>query len=169
MLKGIICGKGGQGIITVNYMLGLLASELKYPVISAETHGMAMRGGSVATAIKIGDFASASISKGDADFILSMDLDEALRNFEYLKPEGYCIINTDKEYSFPKGYNIISVNANKIAENQFGKRILAGQILVGYVIRTFIHLFKTEQCLTILANKKRVNIEAITLGIEAGC
>ncbi|HEY1405410.1 MAG TPA: 2-oxoacid:acceptor oxidoreductase family protein, partial [Spirochaetota bacterium] len=91
MHKGIICGRGGQGIITVNRMLGEIASRMGYPVIAAETHGMAMRGGSVATYIKIGSFYSPSIGAGEADFMIATDVMEAHRNADGCAPEALCI------------------------------------------------------------------------------
>ena len=41
-------------------------------VISSETHGMAMRGGSVVSYVRIGNYKSPLIRAGQADIILSL-------------------------------------------------------------------------------------------------
>ena len=167
MLKGIICGKGGQGVITINYLLGRLASELGYRVMSAETHGMAMRGGSVATLIKIGDFSSPSIGTGEADFILSIDMDEALRNFEYLKAGGFCIINSTQDCTFPDGYRIIRTHASRTSQDAFGSTRYTGQILLGQVMGAYSRVFPETASLEILSNFEKVETGAVRAGMNS--
>ncbi|NTU60036.1 MAG: pyruvate ferredoxin oxidoreductase, partial [Deltaproteobacteria bacterium] len=64
------------------------------PVLSAETHGMAMRGGSVVCQVKLGDFASPLILPGRADLLLGLDAEEAGRNRHFLNAEGVAVVNT---------------------------------------------------------------------------
>jgi len=51
-LKGIVCGRGGEGVITLNKTLGIILTMNNYSVISSEIHGMAQRGGTVVTYLK---------------------------------------------------------------------------------------------------------------------
>jgi len=99
----LICGKGGQGVITLNRTIGNILSLLGYKVISAETHGMAMRGGSVSTFLKCGEFKSAGFGYNQAEYIISTDYDEYLNNKHYLKNDGYYIVNTEKNNKSNKG------------------------------------------------------------------
>lgn len=64
-------------------------------VHSAETIGMAQRGGSVTSHIRVGDSAfSPLIPDGRGDLILAFEPAEAVRNLNYLKPEGIVIVNS---------------------------------------------------------------------------
>lgn len=166
MLKGIITGKGGQGVITINATLGQLAADFGYRVISSETHGMAMRGGSVATSIKIGNYKSASVGRGSADFILSLDMDEALRNFSFLRKDGVCIINSPEKHDFPDGYRIACFDTESIAFNNFGKSIYSGQILLGMLIQSFDEIFSKNRSIDFLQKYPRINTEAVKAGMN---
>ena len=165
MIQGVICGKGGQGVITLNAMIGMLASELGLSAVSAETHGMAMRGGSVATYIKIGEGMSASVALGTADFIISLTKDEAIRNLPYLKTDGVLILDSKEASGLDGGYRIIALDATSLAAEKYNNPILAGQILLGIFLGCFKGL-DTEKALSILKNAPKINIDAVKYGVE---
>jgi indolepyruvate ferredoxin oxidoreductase, beta subunit len=167
MLEGVICGKGGQGVISINQLLGRLATALGYGVISAETHGMAMRGGSVATLIKIGDFRSPSIGLGGADFILATDMDEARRNFAYLSEGGCCIVNSTVSYPFPEGYSIIQTDASGLSLESTGSTRNTGLVLLGEIAGVFDGVFPAERSIDILKNFENLNTDAVRAGMAA--
>ncbi len=58
----IIVGVGGQGSIFASGVLGETALREGYEVISAETHGMAQRGGTVEVHVRIGTSVRATYS-----------------------------------------------------------------------------------------------------------
>lgn len=95
MAKNIlICGVGGQGTVLAAKVLSQAAISNGERVISAETIGMAQRGGSVVSHVRIGnDVYSPLISKGQADVIIAFEAAEAVRNIEYLKKDGTVIVN----------------------------------------------------------------------------
>jgi indolepyruvate ferredoxin oxidoreductase beta subunit len=93
----ILSGVGGQGILFATRIFSELALAQGYNVIGSETHGMAQRGGSVISHLKIGDFSSPLIRKGTADILLSFDRDEAYRTLSFLKRGGLCFVNSPKE------------------------------------------------------------------------
>lgn len=89
MNEFIISGIGGQGIITCSKLILQAALDKGYEVRSTETIGMAQRGGSVCSQVRIGKKVfSPSIPVGGADEIISMDLVEGLRYQGYLKSNG---------------------------------------------------------------------------------
>lgn len=165
MITGVICGKGGQGVITLNAMIGTLASGLGLDAVSAETHGMAMRGGSVATYIKIGEGLSASVGLASADFIISLTKDEALRNLPYLKHGGVIIMDSRDSDGMEGDFRVISLDATDIASKNLGNPILAGQILLGAFLGCFKGL-NMEKTFEILKNAPKINIDAINYGVE---
>ncbi|MCA1915597.1 indolepyruvate oxidoreductase subunit beta [Methanospirillum hungatei] len=95
----MIVGIGGQGTILTSNILGKACVIEGIPVRGAETHGMAQRGGSVESQIRIGQEFGPLIAPGSADMLLSFDLMEAVRAVHWLKPEG--TIYTSKEFVIP--------------------------------------------------------------------
>lgn len=90
----LICGVGGQGTVLASKIIAAAAMEEGNTVHSAETIGMAQRGGSVISHVRIGDAYSPLISKGKSDMILSFEPAEAVRNLGYLKKDGIVIVNS---------------------------------------------------------------------------
>ncbi|MBW7570437.1 MAG: indolepyruvate oxidoreductase subunit beta [Succinivibrio sp.] len=90
----LICGVGGQGTVLASKLTASAAMLEGNTVHSAETIGMAQRGGSVTSHIRIGDKAfSPLIPDGLADLIMAFEPAEAVRNLKYLKKGGTVIVN----------------------------------------------------------------------------
>lgn len=96
----VLSGLGGQGILFMTKVLATTALDKGYNILGAETHGMAQRGGSVVSHLRIGDARSSLIRAGAADFLLSMDESEAYRYLPYLKKGGKLFTNA-KAGNFP--------------------------------------------------------------------
>lgn len=92
-LQALCAGTGGQGVIWLARVLGEAAARRSVPVLSAETHGMAMRGGSVVCHVKLGPFASPLVLAGRADLLLALDAAEAERYRHFLRPGGRAVVN----------------------------------------------------------------------------
>lgn len=107
----LICGVGGQGTVLASKIIAASAMEAGDPVHSAETIGMAQRGGPVTSHVRIGEEAySPLIPFGSADMILAFEPAEAVRNLRYLKPDGIVIVNSVPvkpvtESLMPTGYD----------------------------------------------------------------
>lgn len=89
----LIVGIGGQGTILASNILGAACLREGRHVKGAETHGMAQRGGSVETHIRIDGQYGPLIVPGTADLLISFDLLEALRYSHYLKDGGKMVVN----------------------------------------------------------------------------
>jgi indolepyruvate ferredoxin oxidoreductase beta subunit len=90
----IIVGVGGQGSIFASRVLGEAAVREGYDVISAETHGMAQRGGTVEVHVRIGSSFGPLIPLRSADALVGIEPAECLRFARYLSPKGAAILNT---------------------------------------------------------------------------
>lgn len=107
----LLCGVGGQGTVLASKLIAAAAMAKGNTVHSAETIGMAQRGGSVTSHIRIGDFASSPlIPSKNADILIAFEPAEAVRNLSYLKPDGIAIVNTipvrpTTESLHPTGYD----------------------------------------------------------------
>jgi len=86
-------GIGGQGTILASNILGEACLIEKRHVKGAETHGMAQRGGSVESHIRIDGLYGPLIAPGNADLLIAFDLLEALRYSHYLKAGGRLVVN----------------------------------------------------------------------------
>ncbi len=93
----VICGVGGQGIILASNVLCHTAFVEGFDVKKSEVHGMAQRGGSVITHVRIGDKVySPLIEQGNSDIVLAFEKLEAMRYIHYLKKNGTAIVNDRK-------------------------------------------------------------------------
>ena len=90
----IIAGVGGQGVILAGNIIGDAALSAGYDVKKTDTLGMAQRGGSVISHLKIAEKVySPLIKKGKADILLAFEKLEAARWAEWLHPGGIAIVN----------------------------------------------------------------------------
>ncbi len=90
----LMVGVGGQGIILASDILGEAALSRGLDVKKTDTLGMAQRGGSVTSHLRIGQKVwSPLISPAEADILLAFEKLEAARWVNYLKPDGLAIIN----------------------------------------------------------------------------
>ena len=91
----ILCGVGGQGTVLASRLISSAAMARKIPVLSAETIGMAQRGGSVFSHLRMGEgLYSPMIARGEADLILGFEPGEAVRMLPFLKPGGRMIVSS---------------------------------------------------------------------------
>lgn len=86
----LLCGVGGQGILSMAYVMDHSAMEAGYFLKQPEVHGMSQRGGAVQAHVRVGDkpIASDLIPLGKANMILSLEPLESLRYLPYLSAEG---------------------------------------------------------------------------------
>ena len=96
MTKNIIlCGVGGQGTVLASRLISSAAMARHIPVLSAETIGMAQRGGSVFSHLRMGEgLCSPMIARGEADLILGFEPGEAVRLLPFLKPDGQMVVSS---------------------------------------------------------------------------
>jgi indolepyruvate ferredoxin oxidoreductase beta subunit len=99
----ILAGVGGQGILSIAFVIDNAALKQGLSFKQAEVHGMAQRGGAVQSHLRISDSPVFSdlIPKGEADMILSVEPLESLRYFDLLSPEGIIISSQNPLVNIP--------------------------------------------------------------------
>lgn len=182
----LICGVGGQGTILASYILGNAALREGYKVRLGEVHGMAQRGGSVVSHVRMGDEVYGSvIPQGKANIIMAFKPLEGLRNISYLKKDGITILNTEKinpisvslgECNYPPIEEIISslsekgkvyhFNATEMAK-KLGSQITMNMVMIGAL--SFLETpIKNETLLetitSTLSKKLEINLNAFETG-----
>lgn len=92
----VLCGVGGQGTVLASKLVASAAMDKGFDVKSAETIGMAQKGGSVMSHLRIGDDAlTPMIGSGEADLIIGFEPSETVRMLPFLK-KGGAIITSDR-------------------------------------------------------------------------
>ncbi|MDD1779479.1 MAG: 2-oxoacid:acceptor oxidoreductase family protein [Candidatus Helarchaeota archaeon] len=94
----VLVGTGGQGVILSSNILGWTAikSDPTNKVRTAETHGMAQRGGTVIVHLRFGhDVESPLVKTRSADVILAFELAEAVRYLDFLKSNGILLVSDE--------------------------------------------------------------------------
>jgi len=90
----LIAGMGGQGIILASDIIAEVALASGYDVKKTDTRGMAQRGGSVVSQVRIAQQVfSPLIKPGEADMLLAFEKLEAARWAYYLGGGGTVIAN----------------------------------------------------------------------------
>jgi indolepyruvate ferredoxin oxidoreductase beta subunit len=89
----VISGRGGQGVLTLTRVLAEAAVAAGHEVITTETHGMAQRGGSVLSTIKVGPFHGPLVAPGEAEVGLFLHADNLPVHGHYLRPRAAAIVN----------------------------------------------------------------------------
>lgn len=92
----VLCGVGGQGTVLASKLVAAAAMNKGFDVKSAETIGMAQKGGSVMSHLRIGEDAlTPMIGSGEADLIIGFEPSETVRMLPFLK-KGGAIITSDR-------------------------------------------------------------------------
>lgn len=95
MLNIMLTGVGGQGTVLAAKVLAQAALSKGWQVRTAETIGMAQRGGSVISHVRMGsdgeEVYSPLLTKGTADLIIAFEPGEAARVVPYLAPDGVLV------------------------------------------------------------------------------
>jgi indolepyruvate ferredoxin oxidoreductase, beta subunit len=91
----LITGVGGQGVVLASDIIGETALAAGFDVKKTDTLGMAQRGGSVVSHLRLADKVwSPLIKEGDVDLLLAFEKLEAARWSHYLKQGAIAIINS---------------------------------------------------------------------------
>lgn len=98
----LLVGVGGQGTILAADVLAKTAIANGLQVKLSEIHGMAQRGGSVSTIVRLGAQVNSMVCDlGCADYLLAFETTEALRNVSYLRTGGMLLVNDEAIKSQP--------------------------------------------------------------------
>lgn len=98
MRNVLLTGVGGQGTVLAAKVLAQAAQAKGWQVRTAETIGMAQRGGSVVSHVRMGDngeeVIAPLVAKGTADMIIAFEPAEAARVLPYLASDGVMVSAT---------------------------------------------------------------------------
>jgi indolepyruvate ferredoxin oxidoreductase, beta subunit len=99
----ILAGVGGQGILSIAFVIDNAALDAGYEFKQAEVHGMAQRGGAVQSNLRYADHEIYSdlIPKGAAHMVLSVEPLEVMRYWHFLRPDGWVVSSVTPYVNIP--------------------------------------------------------------------
>lgn len=127
----VISGVGGQGVLFVTRLLAEAAIRKGLPVLTSETHGMAQRGGTVISHLKVGPFTSPLIRTKQADFLLVLKSEGAAQHGHYLKSRGQAVVNGTVPEDKAANGNWCVLDANNLARDAGNPRAVNLVVLGG--------------------------------------
>ena len=123
----ILSGLGGQGILFMTRVLAQTAIRNGLDVIGAETHGMAQRGGSVISHLRIGEVEGSLVMIGSAHYLLSLDEIEGYRCLPFLARRGSMYVNSNSR-NFPREEVKGFLNKNEIIHRSLPATTIAMEL-----------------------------------------
>lgn len=163
MLNIMLTGVGGQGTVLAAKVLAQAAQEKGWHVRTAETIGMAQRGGSVVSHVRMGndgeEVHSPLIAKGAADLIIAFEPAEGARVLPYLSPEGVLVTATTA---------IQPVTAAMSADPYRGERMLERLFAAFGATPERLAVVADEAILKRVGSRKALNIVLLASAIETG-
>ena len=99
----ILCGVGGQGILSIATVIGEAATIAGINLKQAEVHGMSQRGGDVQSNLRLSTekIYSDLIPQGGADLVISMEPMESLRYLPFLAKNGTIVTSSKPFINIP--------------------------------------------------------------------
>ena len=184
----ILCGVGGQGILSIATIIGEAATEAGINLKQAEVHGMSPRGGDVQSNLRLSTetIYSDLIAQGKTDVVISMEPMEALRYLPYLAPDG-TIVTSSKPFVNIPNYpeeaelmteldsmpSVVKLDIDSVAKDA-GNARGANMVLLG-MAAPYIEILSVEQlrkAITVIFARKgeaivEANLKAFDCGVAA--
>lgn len=182
----ILCGVGGQGILSIATIIGEAATKAGVNLKQAEVHGMSQRGGDVQSNLRLSTepIYSDLISQGGCDVVISMEPMESLRYLPYLSKNGV-VVTSNKPFINIPNYpeekalfeeldslpnEVIKLDIEQVAKDA-GNARGANMVLLG-MAAPFIEIVTVEQLksaiATIFARKGDAVVEANLKAFDEG-
>ena len=185
----ILCGVGGQGILSIATIIGEAAISEGLYIKQAEVHGMSQRGGDVQSNLRISSepIHSDLIPLGSADVIISMEPMEALRYLPYLNKEKGWIITSSVPFvnipnypdmdavkaEYARMEHTVAIDIEQLAKDN-GVPRSANVILLGAALKAIgLEYDKIENARRRVFGRKgesvvEANIKALAIGAKCG-
>jgi indolepyruvate ferredoxin oxidoreductase, beta subunit len=191
-LNIIIAGVGGQGVVLLSELLGNAAVSDGLKVRGSEVLGMAQRGGSVFSNIRLGtDVEAPMTADSKCDVLIAVEPSEGLRNIQYLNKNTTVILNIRKvipatvsmgKSTYPEieqivaklksvTSQVITVDANDLAEKAGNRQstnvVMLGTLFGSGKVPINVDTIKAQIRERFAGKAAEVNIKAFDLGYEA--
>ena len=181
----ILCGVGGQGILSIATIIGEASTEAGLYLKQAEVHGMSQRGGDVQSNLRLSTdpIWSDLIPLGETNVLISIEPMEALRYLPYLSKQG-TIVTSNKPFVNIPNYpdeaalmveldsmpSVVKLDIESVAKDA-GNARGANMVLLG-MAAPYIEILSVEQLRkaisVIFARKGEAVVEANLKAFDCG-
>lgn len=181
----ILCGVGGQGILSIATVIGEAATRNGLCLKQAEVHGMSQRGGDVQSHLRLStdEIWSDLIPHASADLVISMEPMESLRYLAWLSASGTVVTSSKPFVNIPdypaaellQGElaalpSVVSMDIEQIARDLSSPRS-ANMVLLG-MAAPYIGILQIEQLrdaiITVFSRKGQTVVDANLKAFDAG-
>jgi len=174
----LVGGVGGQGVLFVTNLLAEAAIRKGLPVLTSETHGMAQRGGTVVSHLKVGSFSSPMIRPGQGNALLALKPESVAHHEGFLGPDAWIAVNGPPPGKPIRGRQLLALDADETAE-KIGNPKSANLVLLGFALaqgprtpkgipRLFCSLEDLKSVLEERLAGRKGMLEACIRALEAG-
>lgn len=129
----LVGGVGGQGVLFVTSLLAAAAIRKGLPVLTSETHGMAQRGGTVVSHLKVGAYSSPMIRPGQADVLLALKPESVEHHEALLRPDAWVVVNCTRYGRPVRGRRLFFLDAEEGAR-KLGSPKSTNLVLLGFAL-----------------------------------
>ncbi len=190
-LDMILAGVGGQGIVFAGHIIMNAALKQGYRVYGFEEHGMARRGGAVASHIRFGDEVyTPLVPLGGGKLLAAFEPSEALRHLHFIGKDATIILNTRAvipvsvstgDHSYPNIEEIIDVLGKRFKKvhsldatlmaKEAGNPIAMNVVMLGAICASMVTALPKEVLLEVIEGRspsysRDINIAAFEKGFE---
>lgn len=192
----MLTGVGGEGVLTTQVMIARAANIEGYFVRGVQLHGLAQRGGTIPTFVRIGseeEISSPGIMQANADLVLAFEPLEAVRAIYYARKEKtifvvndypiiplyahllripYLSMNQIVERLEPFSKKIYVFDASKLGKENLGAAVFGNTVLLGAAAGAGVLPLKEDnlrQGIKVTSPREiENNVKAFELGLELG-
>ncbi len=162
----VISGVGGQGVLFITRLLAEAAIMRGCQVFTSETHGMAQRGGTVLSHLKVGDFSSPLIRPFQADGLIALKPENIAQHGSFLKKGAWIFVNGGKKPD--TGFYTYSVDADALSLKIKNPKSV-NLILLGFALNGLFCTFEDiKQVLAGQLKGKKEMLDASVRALETG-
>jgi indolepyruvate ferredoxin oxidoreductase, beta subunit len=159
----IISGIGGQGVLFLTRFFAEAAMAMDLEVLTSEVHGMAMRGGTVISHVKVGGFRSPLIRIGQADVGLFLEAGNLPVHLPFMKENAAIVVNTPSVSVYP------GIDALNIARSKGLDPAAANLILLGFALKNQPFFCTADMARSVIRDvSKGAQVASNTEAFESG-
>lgn len=191
-LDMILTGVGGQGIVFAGHIIMNAALRQGYRVYGFEEHGMARRGGAVASHIRFGDeIYTPLVPVGGGKLLVAFEPSETLRHLHFIDKDGTIILNkravipvsvSTGDHSYPDIEEIIDILGKRFKKvhsfdatlmaKEAGNPIAMNVVMLGAICASKVTALPKEVLIEVIESRSPsyscdINIAAFEKGYEA--
>lgn len=171
LLKLLIAGSGGQGVLTMGNVLGNAAMLDDYYVTYLPSYGAAMRGGTANCTLCISDEEVASPVSSTPDMLVAMNQPSLMAFISRLEAGGQLLYNADLVDSVPERHDVDLFGApvNRVGR-ELGSERAANMVMLGALVKMtkIIKIETVIKSIEMMMGSKKKLAESSVKALQAG-